>query len=59
MKLNDCGTRIEYAINTRQLNLNEAKFQAKKVFNEEENGGSLNNVDVVFAQPQKRVFDDL
>ena len=54
-----CGTRIEDAINTRQLDLSEAKFQAKKVFNEGENGGALNNVNVVFARPKKMVFDDL
>ena len=56
-ELCDCGTRIEDAINTRQLDLSEAKFQAKKVFNDGEKGGALNNVNV--AQPQERVFDDL
>ena len=59
VELCDCGTRIEDAINTRQLDLSEAKFQAKKVFNEGEKGGALNNVNVVFAQPKKMVFDDL
>ena len=46
-------------INTRQLDLNEAKFQAKKVFNEGEKGGALGNVNVVLTRPQKRVFDGL
>ena len=59
VELCDCGARIEDAINTRQLDLSEAKFQAKKVFNEGEKGGALNNVNVVFAQPKKMVFDDL
>ena len=46
-------------INTRQLDLNEAKLQAKKVFNEGEKGGALDNVNVVLARPQKKVFDGL
>ena len=50
-------TRIEDDINIRQLDLSEAKFQAKKVFNEIEKGGALNNMNVV--RPQKRVFNDL
>ena len=45
----DCGMRIEDVINSRQMDLSEAKFQAKKVFNEGEKGGALNNVNVVFA----------
>ena len=57
-ELCDCGTRIEDAINTGQLDLSEAKFQAKKVFNEGEKGGALNNVNVL-TRLQKRVFDDL
>ena len=48
---------IEDAINTGQLNLSEAKFQAKKVFNEGEKGGALNNMNVI--RPQKSLFDDL
>ena len=48
--------RIENAINTGQLDLSEAMFQAKKVFNEGEKGGALNNVNV--AQPQERLFND-
>ena len=59
VELCDCGTRIEDAINTRQLDLSEAKFQAKKVFIEGEKGGALNNVNAVFAQPKKMVFNDL
>ena len=55
----DCGTRIEDVINSRQMDLSEAKFQAKKVFNEGEKGGALNNVNVIFTRLQKRVFDDL
>ena len=43
----DCGMRIEDAINTGQLDLREAKLQAKKVFNEGEQGYALNNVNVV------------
>ena len=50
-------TRIEDDINIRQLDLSEAKFQAKKVFNEIEKGGALNNMNVV--RPQKRLFNDL
>ena len=45
-ELCDCGTRIEDAINTRRLDLSEAKLQAKKV-------------NVVFARPQKWVFNNL
>ena len=55
----DCGMRIEDVINSRQMDLSEAKFQAKKVFIEGEKGGALNNVNAVFAQPKKMVFDDL
>ena len=58
-ELCDYGTRIQDAINTRQLDLNKAKHQAKKVFNEGETGGALNNVNVILARLQKRVFDDL
>ena len=58
-ELCDCGMRIEDAINTGQLDLSEAKFQAKKVFIEGEKGGALNNLNAVFAQPKKMVFDDL
>ena len=46
MDLCDCGMRIEDAINTGQLDLREAKLQAKKV-------------NVVFARPQKWVFNNL
>ena len=38
-ELHDCGMRIEDAINTRQVDISEAKLQAKKVFNEGEKGG--------------------
>ena len=41
------------------MDLNKAKHQAKKVFNEGETGGALNNVNVILARLQKRVFDDL
>lgn len=49
VELCDCGMRIEDAINIGQLDLSEAKFQAKKVFNEGEKGVTLNNVNVVFV----------
>ena len=53
-ELCDCGMRIEDAINTGQLDLSEAKFQAKKVFNEGEKGGALKNVNVILTRPQKK-----
>ena len=46
--------RIENAINTGQLDLSEAMFQAKKVFNEGEKGGALKNVNVILTRPQKK-----
>ena len=51
VELCDYGMRIEDAINSGQLDLSKAKFQAKKVFNEGEKDGALNNVNVVSTQP--------